>query len=171
MRQTEQSPDRCRDWVRAVSIVHAPKTANRKGETLPQTEFTTVDNIQAIAWVTGTANPSAVNSPASPQPGPWFHRLLHSCGRSSRRRIGSSHGRKIARTLSSPLAMRMPEVAYFGIQVNEFDAVRETMMRNLDVFVVQPVTFQVPRLDAMQERLLDARLLCVAKQMRGQARA
>jgi len=59
--------------------------------------------------------------------------------------------------------MRTPEVAHFGIQVNEFDAVRETVMRNLDVFVMQPVAFQVTRVDAMQERLLDAGFLRMAK--------
>ncbi|CAH2811412.1 MAG: hypothetical protein CBCREVIR_2897 [Candidatus Burkholderia crenata] len=37
--------------------------------------------------------------------------------------------------------MRTREVAHLGVQVNEFDAVRETVMRNLDVFVVQPVAF------------------------------
>ncbi|CAN7661718.1 hypothetical protein LJR031_005156 [Caballeronia sp. LjRoot31] len=59
--------------------------------------------------------------------------------------------------------MRTPEVAHFGIQVDEFDAVRETVMRNLDVFVMQPVTFQVTRMDAMQERLFDTRFLRMAK--------
>lgn len=59
--------------------------------------------------------------------------------------------------------MRTPEVAHFGIQVNEFDAVRETVMRDLDVFVTQPVTFQVTRMDAMQECLLDTRFLRMAK--------
>lgn len=67
--------------------------------------------------------------------------------------------------------MRTPEVAHFGIQVNEFDAVREPVMRNLDVFVMQPVTFQVTRMDAMQECLLDTRFLRMAKQMRGKARS
>jgi len=59
--------------------------------------------------------------------------------------------------------MRTPEFTYFGIQINEFDAVRETVMRNLDVFVMQPVAFQVTRVDAMQERLLDAGFLRMAK--------
>lgn len=59
--------------------------------------------------------------------------------------------------------MRTPEVTQFGIQVNEFDAVRKTVMRNLDVFVMQPVTFQVTRVDAMQECLFDTRLLRMAK--------
>ncbi len=59
--------------------------------------------------------------------------------------------------------MRTPEVSHLGIQVNEFDTVRKTVMRNLDVFVMQPVTFQVTRMDAMQERLFDTRFLRMAK--------
>ena len=59
--------------------------------------------------------------------------------------------------------MRTPEIAHFGIQVNEFDAVRETVMRSLDVFVMQPVAFQVTRMDAMQECLFNTRFLRMAK--------
>ena len=59
--------------------------------------------------------------------------------------------------------MRTPEVTHFGIQVNEFDAVRETVMRNLDVFVMQPVAFQITRVDAMQECLFNTRFLRMAK--------
>ncbi|CAE6838624.1 hypothetical protein R70006_07384 [Paraburkholderia domus] len=46
--------------------------------------------------------------------------------------------------------MYMPEVTHFGLQVNELDAVRETVMRNLDVFVMEPVAFEVTRMDTMQ---------------------
>ncbi|SAL52060.1 hypothetical protein AWB64_05587 [Caballeronia sordidicola] len=59
--------------------------------------------------------------------------------------------------------MGAPEITHFGIQVNEFYAMRETVMRNLDVFVMQAVAFQISRMDAMQECLLDSSFLRMAK--------
>lgn len=49
-----------------------------------------------------------------------------------------------------PLAMHVPEITHFGLQINELDAVRETVMRNFDVFVMEPVAFEITRMDTMQ---------------------
>lgn len=59
----------------------------------------------------------------------------------------------------------MPEIADLRFQINQFDAVRKAMVHVLHMLVVNPVALDETSLDAVEERLFDARELGVGQQM------
>jgi hypothetical protein len=108
------------------------------------------DSTQAVASVASNANPCRENSPVRRSLVCAF--IVDSEGTACR----SDHLRRYFTRqenrpdIVEPLAMYMPEVTHFGLEVDELDAVRETVMRKLDVFVMEPVAFEITRMDTVQ---------------------
>lgn len=67
--------------------------------------------------------------------------------------------------------MSLPEVPNLGLQIDQLDAVGESMMRMFDVLVMDAIAADKAGLNAMQQRLFDTRELGVLEQMVRHARA
>nr|WP_322054958.1 hypothetical protein [Paraburkholderia bannensis] len=67
--------------------------------------------------------------------------------------------------------MCIPELPDLAFKIDKFNAMREAMVRCLDVLVVNPVAVQVASVNAMQNGLLNTGTSGVYKKMTCQARA
>jgi hypothetical protein len=67
-------------------------------------------------------------------------------------------------------AMLLPEFAQPRFEVDQFDTLRKAVMQRFDMRMMQTVTTNKARLHTMQQRLFDARALCMREQMPRHAR-